>query len=349
MSRGLELAAACDAEGRHDDAVNALAVAARDKDLVATTELAKRLIIGDRAPYLPAEGAKLMSDAALGGNADATIRLACMTALGAHVAQSWEKALAMLVHAAELGSESAQGQLRVLAGHDPNSGGEDWLQLARAVDIAAWLTPVQGEILHDSPQIVHFSDFLSPAACAWVIDHMRTFLEPAKIYSAEQHGHVTDQMRTNSIGPMHLGCIDMVNVLLQYRISATTRIPVSNFDGPTALHYKVGEEIKDHHDYINPDIANYEQEIQTRGERLITFLVYLNGDYDGGETAFPKLDISHKGTTGDGLLFVNVQNDGKPDIRSVHAGRPPTRGEKWLISQFLRTHAVFNTPAESLY
>lgn len=349
MSQGLELAAQCDAEGRHDDAVNALAVASRENDFVAMTELARRLIIGDRAPLLPQDGAKLMSDAARSGNADATITLAVMTALGAHVEQSWDKALAMLVHAAELGSQSAQGQLRVLAGQDVDSGSDDWLQLARSINIAAWLQPAQGTVLNEAPRIELFPNLISPPVCAWLMEHMRRFLQPAKIYSADHHGHVADQMRTNSIGPMHLGTIDLVNVLVQYRISAITRIPVSNFDGPTALRYEVGQEIKDHFDHINPDIPNYEYEMKTRGERLITFLIYVNGDFDGGETAFPKLDLSHKGSVGDGLMFVNVRNDGSVDERSVHAGRPPTRGEKWLLSQFLRTHAVFNAPAESLY
>ena len=349
MSQGIELAAQCDAEGRHDDAVNALARAAKASDHVAMTELAKRLIIGDRAPFLPQDGAKLMSDAARAGNVDATLRLACMTALGAHVEQSWDKALAMLIRAAELGSEAAQGQLRLLGAGDAHSESTDWLQLARSIDFNWWLTPVEGKVLNEAPRIEHYSQFVSPAVCAWILDHMRQFLEPAKIYSADAHGHVADQMRTNSIGPMHLASIDMVNVLLQYRISAVTRIPVSNFDGPTALHYKVGEEIKDHYDYINPDIPNYAHEIQTRGERLITFLTYLNDDYDGGETAFSKLDKRHKGATGDGLLFVNVLNDATPDPRSVHAGRPPTRGEKFLLSQFLRQQPVHNTPAESLY
>jgi hypothetical protein len=349
MSQALELAAQRDAQGLHDDAVNALAAAARENDFVAMTELAKRLIIGDRAPLLPADGAKLMTDAAKNGNVDALITLSVMTALGAHVQQNWNNALAMLVRAAELGSQSAQGQLRLLAGGHGESGGTDWLALARSIDLAAWLKPVQGEAINDAPRIVHYSAFVTPQVCAWLMEHMRPHLQPAKIYSADHHGHVADQMRTNSIGPLHLGCIDLVNVLLQYRIAAVTGIPVSNFDGPTALRYKVGEEIKDHYDYINPDIPNYAHEIQTRGERLVTFLTYVNEDYDGGETAFPKLNKSHKGSTGDGLLFVNVLNDSKPDPRSVHAGRPPTRGEKWLLSQFLRQHPVHNTPAESLY
>jgi hypothetical protein len=31
----------------------------------------------------------------------------------------------------------------------------------------------------------------------------------------------------------------------------------------------------------------------------------------------------------------------------MHAGLPPTRGEKWVLSQFVRSRAVLNTPAEN--
>lgn len=349
MTSGLELAAQHDAAGRHDDAVNALAVATKQGDLEAMTELGKRLIIGDRAPYLPKDGAGLLSDAARNGNVDAALRLATMTALGAHVPQSWQQAIGLLVHAAELGSASAHAQLRILAGHSASEGGNDWRALARSIDLPSWLSPVPGKTLNEAPPIRVFPGFVNDAACDWLIEQMRPTLKPARIYSGDQVRDIEDEMRTNSVGPLHLGCIDLINVVVQYRIAAVTQLPIDNFDGPTALHYAVGEEIKDHYDYVNPKIPNYETEIKTRGERLITFLIYLNDDYDGGETAFPAVNVSHKGKRGDGLLFVNTRPDGKPDSRSVHAGRPPTRGEKWLLSQFVREHPVFNTPAESLY
>jgi hypothetical protein len=349
MVSGLELAAEHDAAGRHNDAVNALAVATKQGDLAAMTELGKRLIIADRAPYLPKDGAKLLSDAARAGSADAAIRLACMSALGAHVEQSWDTAFGLLAHAAELGSESARGQLRILAGHQPTEGGDDWRQLARSIDLAAWLSPVAGRVLNEAPAIRHYPDLVNDAACAWLMQLVQDKLKPAMIYSGDHVRDIRDEMRTNSVGPLHLACIDLVNVVVQYRIAAVCRLPVDNFDGPTALQYEVGEEIKDHYDYVNPKIPNYETEIKTRGERLITFLIYLNDDYDGGETDFPLLKVSHKGKRGDGLSFVNVLPNGKPDARSLHAGRPPTRGQKWLLSQFIREHPVFNTPAESLY
>jgi prolyl 4-hydroxylase len=349
MVTGLQLAARHDDAGRHDDAVNALAVAARQGDHAAMTELAKRLIIGDRAPYLPKDGARLLSDAARAGNTDAAIRLACMSALGAHIEQSWNTAFGLLIHAAELGSESARGQLRILAGHTATEGGDDWKQLAQSIDLARWLSPVPGRVLNEAPLIRVYPQFVNDAACAWLTEQVRDRLQRARIPGGEHGSDVEDEMRTNSMVALHLGSIDLINVIVQYRIAGVCGLPISNFDGPTALHYAVGEEIKDHYDYINPKTPNYEHEIKTRGERLITFLVYLNDDYVGGETDFPTVKVSHKGSRGDGLLFVNALPNGKPDGRSVHAGRPPTHGEKWLMSQFVREHAVFNAPAENLY
>jgi hypothetical protein len=35
-------------------------------------------------------------------------------------------------------------------------------------------------------------------------------------------------------------------------------------------------------------------------------------------------------------MFTNVLPDGSPDRRMSHAGLPPTAGEKWLFSQWVR-------------
>ena len=45
----------------------------------------------------------------------------------------------------------------------------------------------------------------------------------------------------------------------------------------------------------------------------------------------------HKGRCGEALYFVNALADLSPDLRMVHAGRPTTRGEKWIVSQFIRS------------
>src|SRR4029453_5716558 len=112
-------------------------------------------------------------------------------------------------------------------------------------------------------------------------------------------------------------------------------------EGPTVLHYSPGEQIQNHFDFVDPkSTSDYAGEMARNGQRMITFLIYLNDDYEGGETAFPELGFSHRGRRGDGLFFVNAHPDLAPDLRMLHAGRATTRGEKWLVTQFVRSKAT---------
>ena len=72
------------------------------------------------------------------------------------------------------------------------------------------------------------------------------------------------------------------------------------------------------------------------GQRVATCLTWLNDDYAGGETEFPRIGFRHRGNPGDAMLFLNVTPDRRPDPLSLHAGLPPTRGRKWLLSQWVR-------------
>jgi len=82
-----------------------------------------------------------------------------------------------------------------------------------------------------------------------------------------------------------------------------------------------------------PGFAEY---LQKFGQRIATVLIYLNEDYAGGETAFPKLGLNFRGATGDALFFTNVDRSGRADPLTLHAGTPPTSGEKWVLSQWIR-------------
>ena len=146
MTAAIALAEQHDQAGRHDDAINALARATQSGDTEAMTELGKRLIVGDRAPLLPLDGAKMLLDATVAGNAEAALRFAVLKALGAHMPQSWTDAIGLLVFAAERGSESARKQVAVLA-RQPLSAAEttsDWKQLAGGIDTRFWQTSPAG-------------------------------------------------------------------------------------------------------------------------------------------------------------------------------------------------------------
>jgi prolyl 4-hydroxylase len=144
--------------------------------------------------------------------------------------------------------------------------------------------------------------------------------------------------RNNTVAIFDMSSVEFLHALLQARMSAACGVSERMMEGPTVLHYFPGEQIQNHYDFVDPKSTDdYAAEIARNGQRMITFIVYLNEEYAGGETAFPDLGIVHRGHRGEGLYFVNALPDLSPDLRMLHAGRPTTRGEKWIVTQFVRS------------
>ena len=129
---------------------------------------------------------------------------------------------------------------------------------------------------------------------------------------------------------------DFLLELVNLRAARAVDMPPENAEGLGVLHYRPGESYAPHADYIEETPANAAQ-LAARGQRVKTLLVYLNEDFDGGETAFPLLNLSFKPPAGAALTFANVDMHGRVDAMSTHTGTPPTRGEKWVISKWFRT------------
>ena len=73
----------------------------------------------------------------------------------------------------------------------------------------------------------------------------------------------------------------------------------------------------------------------------------MNEGYGGGETVFPRAQISYRGKSGDALFMANVDRSGQPDPSTLHWGSPPTSGEKWILSQWIREKAPGGATVES--
>ena len=108
------------------------------------------------------------------------------------------------------------------------------------------------------------------------------------------------------------------------------------FEPSQLLHYSVGESFKPHCDFLDPANPAYRDELARFGQRIATFLIYLNEEYEGGETSFPEVGLDYRANEGDALFFANVTRDGRPDRKTLHAGLPPIAGEKWVYSQWIR-------------
>ncbi|MDE2071088.1 MAG: 2OG-Fe(II) oxygenase, partial [Gammaproteobacteria bacterium] len=91
-----------------------------------------------------------------------------------------------------------------------------------------------------------------------------------------------------------------------------------------------------HFDYF-VSRGNREELVDGRGgQRQTTLFVYLNDVEAGGETDFPLLHACVLPAQGKAVKFVNLDAHGEPDTRTLHAGKPVIRGEKWLLTVWFR-------------
>ncbi len=287
-------------------------------DALAQVELGKRLLVGRDAPFAPQDGAKLLEAATKQNNADALQFSAVLAAAGIDRAQDWNAAFDFMRRAADQGDAGAKAQLAIV--------GDRFADQLKIPDATQHF---------DAPRVLTLERFLAPATCTWIMNRARPSLDAARVKNAEQGGADVHALRSNTGMGFSLIDTDLVIQLTHARIAAAIEQPTSHQEPTNILHYTPGQEYRPHFDFIDPGVAHFARELQTVGQRTTTFLIYLNDDYDGGATTFPRLDWSFKGVTGDALAFWNITN-GQPDPLTLHAGTPTTSGIKWLFSKWVR-------------
>jgi predicted 2-oxoglutarate/Fe(II)-dependent dioxygenase YbiX len=336
--KGLEGARALDGAGRHEAAVDLLRRAAAAGSIEAASVLGIRLLVGRHAPFDPQTGLSLLTNAASSGDADALAQMATLKAAGAWMSQNWNEALDLLQQAAEHGSARARGQLlilgdRVLAERARGGEGGLWAALRASVDVKAWLTVPERRAICEAPRIRVVDAFVPVAMCDWLLARGAGRYQRSMMFDG-QKSNVLDT-RTCSDFKFDIVDADLVMQIVRERVAAITTLPTAAFEPPQIFHYALGEEIKPHYDGLRLGDQGYGQGGAYKGDRIATFLLYLNDDYDGGELDFPRVKVRHKGRAGDGIYFAHVDVNGVPDRLSLHAALPVTRNEKLILSQWI--------------
>lgn len=316
----MNLAIMLDNSGMHEQALDWLRRAADNGHAPAQHVLGARLLVGRAAPFDPAKGAALVEAAANQGMPQA---LALMSVV-ATLSGEWAPAVKLMKEAANHGDERASQQIAMLG--DPAQ-----------FDASTWDSPLEPQWKFQSPPIGVIENFIPRAFCDWIIKRARPRLEAARVKDPLQGGSREVDYRSNSGAGFSLIDSDLILQMVSGRIADAIRVPLLHQEPANVLHYKPGEEYRPHFDFITPS-EKHAMELEAAGQRIVTALIYLNDDFEGGETDFPELDWRFKGKAGDALVFWNTTPDGVPDQRTLHAGLPPTRGEKWLFSKWVRAN-----------
>lgn len=193
-------------------------------------------------------------------------------------------------------------------------------------------------IVSRDPRITVFHGLLDNEECRYVQLVAAPWLEPAMITAVSGEG-VRDPHRDSDNMVVTPLAEDLVIQAFLGRIADVSGAPVANGEPLHVLRYRPGQQYRPHH-----DAHSYAPVAQRRHH---TAILYLNNDYDGGETAFPELGLKVRGVTGDLLLFDNLDSNGNPDPRMMHAGEPVTAGEKWIATRWIRGSDYFGREGSS--
>lgn len=210
-----------------------------------------------------------------------------------------------------------------------------WSRVSDAVDFQSLVGPLSVTTQRHDPLLLTASRILPAAFCEYLMGIAAPLLQRAEVNDALGEAHV-HEMRTNSHTRFGLTNTDVIGVVSARRVSQMIGEPFENQEDTMILRYRPGEAYDDHYDFVDPRVAQFQRELALQGQRIATVLIYLNEEYTGGETDFSLLGWRYRGSRGDALAFRNVSAAGLPDLRTLHAGRPPASGEKWLLSKWIR-------------
>lgn len=219
----------------------------------------------------------------------------------------------------------AVGRLREEARSDTRRA--QMLALIEAMDLDEDGEPhavPEGERLSETPRVTLFRGAFSPAECDFLILVAEPTYE-GSLVKAHDGGDVRDGIRTSDGSTIHWLIEDPAIHAINRRLAALAGTRVDQGEALQILRYRPGQQYHPHVDWLGEE-----------NPRVLTALIYLNEDYEGGATAFVKTGLKVKGRKGDALVFSSIEAEGRFEPLSEHAGLPVTRGTKYLASRWIR-------------
>lgn len=167
--------------------------------------------------------------------------------------------------------------------------------------------------LQRDPWILQLEEFLSPSECASIIAEAREQWVP-DVTTIQDASTDTRYRNSSSFNCVADSCRKFPAMQrLRERMSSFLRmsdgssVGIEHGDGLHVLRYQPGGFFKKHHDYI-PETRNPKM-WQNCGQRVLTFMVYLNDVEFGGETHFFHLDVKVKPKMGRALIWPDVSSE----------------------------------------
>jgi prolyl 4-hydroxylase len=187
----------------------------------------------------------------------------------------------------------------------------------------------------EKPVIATLAGVVTPEECTQLVELAKPRLAPSTVADARTGKDVVNACRT-SLGMFFRPGETELIARLDRRFAEVAGLPVENGEGLQILYYPVGAQFPPHFDFVQPSNKANEESIARSGQRASTLITYLNDVDDGGETSFPTAGWTVFPRQGRAVYFEYANSRGQVDPRTLHAGCPVLRGEKWIATKWMR-------------
>lgn len=187
-------------------------------------------------------------------------------------------------------------------------------------------------------------NFLTPEECDYFISLIDENHQTSTVTAKGEFGTVDTKHRTSST--CHMSSDDEKVSSLKQRIADLNGYDVSTGESLQGQLYEPGQFFKPHYDWF--DGTTYDQHCLSSGNRIKTFMIYLNDDFEGGETNFPNLGRKIKAKKGSAVVWDNMK-DGETIEDVLHEGVEVESGKKYIITSWWRENTFNNTEDARLY
>ncbi len=299
--------------GRMQEAFDLIELLAEQDDPEALLTLADFYWQGGPVEQDPPHARELFRRASEAGNPIARMFTTNLLGNGLFGTRNWPAALGRIKDEAALDAYRAQAMQALLAMVLDADGAPQGL--------------IAPQSLSDRLEISLFAGLFTNAECDLVMAAADQRYLPSTVIDAGGR-EVPHPLRSSDGAPLHWLIEDPAIHALNRRFAMASGTAYEQAEPLLVLRYHPGQQYRPHLDAL-PGLEN---------QRVMTALVYLNDDYLGGETEFPRLGLKVKGRKGDVLVFRNTRPDGSPDPLSEHAGLPVVGGTKYLGSRWIRAN-----------
>lgn len=179
------------------------------------------------------------------------------------------------------------------------------------------------------PWVIILDDFLTHAECDAII---AAGSNSGTDWGRSMAGDGVQASRTSSTAWCQGKCLQDPTVQrVERRVSDLLGgIPMENAEPMQVLRYEQGQFYKTHHDQNSPRASAW-------GPRMFTIFMYVGDGYTGGETHFPKLNLTIPAGKGRACIWTSVL-DSDPyqrDDRTDHESLPVASGVKYGVNYWV--------------